>query len=179
MLKKFCIFIVLLSSYVIARDPDLYVEKLWDKKYLRLKNGQEVILARLSDFGGPYNQVRIFMRKNKKVLWDVVYEDAFDNIWDDAYFIPVTKNKFIDDLNDDGYPEIGVATSHGGQAVWRNVAVIFTVKENKLEVLKTQQINTEFSRSVYKTKNDSNNSNYKCSVCEPNKLFIRQDVLEK
>lgn len=119
------------------------------------------------------------MRKGKEVLWDKTYEEGLGTLWTDAYFIPLIKNKFIEDLNDDGFLEIGVGTDHGGNNVGQNTGVIFTVKEDRLEVLKTQEINVDFSRHIYKTKDDFKNPNYKCPICFPKKHYIRQDVLEK
>lgn len=178
MLKKLWPFITLLSFNVVAEEPDPYVVKLWDKKYLKLPNGNEVIIARLTNFIDKHYGARIFMRNGKKVLWDKTYEETY-TLWVDANFIPLTPHQFIEDLNDDGLPEIGVATNHGGNNVGQNTSVIFTVKEDKLEVLKTQEINIDFSRSIYKTKEDFKNPNYKCPICFRKRLYIRQDVLEK
>lgn len=179
MLKKLWPFIFLLSCNVIADEPDPYVEKLWDKKYLKLPSGQEVILARLTNFSTRHSGVRIFVRKGKNILWDKTYDETLDTLWVDANFIPLIENKFIEDLNNDGFPEIGVATNHGGNNVGQNVGVIFTVREDKLEVLKTQEINIDFSRYIYKTKDDFKNPNYKCPICFRKKLYIRAGVLEK
>jgi hypothetical protein len=165
MQKKLWPCILLLSLNLFAREGDPYVEKLWDKHYLKLSDEKEIILVSLEALGGEPNYYRLFMRNGKKVLWDKIFTQEYGTLWNRANFIPLTPNKFIEDLNDDGFSEIAVATSHGGQAVWSNIAVIFSIKNDQLEFLKTFPINIEFSRSIYKTKADFNDSKFKCEFC--------------
>jgi hypothetical protein len=76
-----------------------------------------------------------------------------------------SRDKFVEDLNDDGLSEIGIANWNGGKAPCASSAIIFTVKDDSLQFLKKQQINTEFSRFIYPRKNDFKNSKYKDSLC--------------
>jgi hypothetical protein len=69
-------------------------------------------------------------------------------------------------MNNDGLLEFAVATSHGGHAVWSNLAMVFTLKKDQIEFVKTFPINVEFSRSVYEQKSDFHNPTYKCKHCQ-------------
>jgi hypothetical protein len=157
--------IVLLSLSAIAKEADPYVETLWNKNYLKASNGDEIILAHLESYGGKPNHQRLFLRRNKKVLWDKTFSQEYGALWNSAYFIPLTPDQFLVDLNNDGFNEFAVATSHGGQAVWSNLAIIFSLKDDEIEYLKTFPINVEFSRSVYSQKLDYLNLSYKCQHC--------------
>jgi hypothetical protein len=159
-----CIMLLSLSAW--AKEGDPYVEKLWDKKYLKFSTGEEVLLADLEKHGGEANFHRLFLRKGKKILWDKTFSQEYGALWNRAYFIPLVPRQFIADLNNDGFSEIAVATWHGGNAVWSNLAIIFTLKNDQLEFLKTFPINIEFSRSIYENKSDFDDQNYKCKHCQ-------------
>ncbi len=166
MLKKLWPYILLLSLNLWAKLPDPVVEKLWDKNYLKTSLGKEIILVRMEFHGGEPNYHRLFMRQGKKIIWDKTFSQEYGALWNRAYFIPLVPDEFFLDLNDDGYPEIAVGTSHGGQAVWSNLAMIFTVKDDGLEFLKSFPINVEFSRSVYEKKTDFSDPTYLCRHCQ-------------
>ena len=159
MLTKFLIFTIFLLAIgfkIQAREPDPYVEELQNKKYLKLSNGREVILVRLFNEIGPSNHMRLFLRQKGKVLWDVTYSGDFETLWADSHFIPLYNKEFITDLNNDGSSEIAVAVWHGGHAMEHCRAIIFTIKNNNIVPLATQEINYEFSRSVFKNKDEAN-----------------------
>lgn len=164
--KKLWPCIMLLSLSVFAKEGDPYVEKLWNKKYLRFSTGEEVLLADMEKNGGEVNFQRLFLRKGKRVLWDKTCSQEYGALWNRAYFVPLVPGQFIADLNNDGLTEIAVATWHGGNAVWSNLAIIFTLKNDQLEFLKTFPINVEFSRSVFNLKADFHNPKYKCQHCQ-------------
>jgi len=156
---------MLLSLELIAKEADPFVTKLWDKKYLKTLNGKEIILVGLEFNGGEPNYQRLFLREAKKILWDKTFSQEYSALWNRAYFIPLVPEKFILDLNNDGLPEFAVATSHGGQAVWNNLAIIFTLKENQIEFLKTFPINVEYSQSVFEKASDFLDPKYHCKHC--------------
>ena len=160
---KFLICIMLLSLSVLAADPDPYVEALMKKRFLKLPDGKEVLISYYPS--NEETKIRIFMREKSKVLWDKSFIDAYDELWHQAHFIPVVKDKFLEDLNDDGLPEIGIANWNGGKAPCASSAIIFTVKEDSLQFLKKQEINTEFSRQVYPTKHEFKDPKYKDPLC--------------
>jgi hypothetical protein len=147
----------------LAADPDPYVEALMEKTFLKLPNRREILISYYSS--KDEMKIRIFMREKDKVLWDKSFIDAYDELWHQAHFIPVVKGKFLEDLNDDGLPEIGIANWNGGKAPCASSAIIFTVRDDSLQFLKKQEINTEFSRYIYNTKNDFKDPNYKDSMC--------------
>lgn len=135
-----------------------------EKKILKLPDGREILISYFS-----YNdemKIRIFMRKKNKVLWDKSFIDEFDELWHQAHFIPVIKDKFLEDLNDDELPELGIAIWNGGKAPCASSGIIFTVKEDSLQFLKKQEINTEFSRQIYPVKREFLNSKYKDPLCK-------------
>lgn len=164
--KKLWPFIMLLSLNVLSKEGDPYVAKLWDKKYLRTSDGKEIIVVGLEFNGGEPNYQRLFLREGKKVLWDKTFSQEYGALWNRAYFIPLIPGDFITDLNDDGFPEFAVATSHGGHAVWSNLAMIFTLKNDQIEFVKTFPINVEFSQSVYEKLSDFKNAQFKCKHCQ-------------
>jgi len=159
-----CIMLLSLSTW--AKEGDPYVEKLWDKKYLKFSTGEEILLADMEKHGGEANFQRLFLRKGKRVLWDKTFSQEYGALWNRSYFVPLIPGQFIADLNNDGFPELGVAIWHGGNAVWSNLAIIFTLKKDQLEFLKTFPINVEFSRSVYENKSDFGDQNYRCKHCQ-------------
>jgi hypothetical protein len=148
-----------------AADPDPYVEALQEKKFLKLSNGNEVLISYHSHSEETLSKIRIFMRNKDKILWDKTFVNEYDEVWYKSNFIPVVKDKFLEDLNDDGLPEIGIANWNGGKAPCASSAIIFTVKEDSLQFLKKQEINTEFSRHVYPTKHEFKNPKYKDPLC--------------
>ncbi len=154
---------MILSLSVFANPPDPYVEALIAKHSLLLPNGKEI---RISYFTLDEDlKIRIFMKDKGKVIWDKSFIDEYDEPWFQAHFIPVVKDKFTEDLNDDGFPEIGIAVWNGGKAPCASSGITFTVKNDSLQFLKKQEINTEFSRQIYKTKYDFKNPKYKDPLC--------------
>ncbi len=179
MLIKFLISIMLLSESAYCSDHDPYVEALHNKTYLKLPDGKEVNISYHSNRKEAHSKIRVFLRNKSQVLWDKTFENEFKEHWYQANFIPVTKGVFIEDLNEDGLPEIGIAIWGGGMASWESSAVIFSVERNALKFMKKQQINIEYSRSIYQTKADFSNSSYKCPVCEAKEYFYAQDKKAK
>ena len=165
MLIKFLIFIMLHSLSALAADPDPYVEALQEKRFLKLSNGDEVLISYHSHSEETLSKIRIFMRRSGKILWDKTFVNEYDELWYKANFIPVVKDQFLEDLNDDGSTEIAISNWNGGKAPCASSAIIFTVKEDSLQFFKKQQINTEFSRYVYPTKQEFKNSKYKDPLC--------------
>jgi hypothetical protein len=156
---------MLLSLSVLAADPDPYVEALQEKRFLKLSNGNEVLISYHSHSEETLSKIRIFMRRSGKILWDKTFVNEYDELWYKANFIPVVKDQFLEDLNDDGSTEIAISNWNGGKAPCASSAIIFTVKEDSLQFLKKQQINTEFSRHVYPMKQEFKNSKYKDPLC--------------
>ena len=170
MLRKFLICtIILLEAAFSSNEVDQRFDKAQSlrKQYLKLPDQKEIIISYHSDHGdnGTY-KVRIFMRKNGILLWDKTFSEDFNEIWVRASFISVIQGNQFFDLNNDGDFEIAIVISHGGSAVWNTPALIFTVKDEGLELLKKQQVNDEFSEYVYVSKEDFENPRYKCSFCK-------------
>lgn len=156
---------MLLSLSVLAADPDPYVEALHAKRFLKLPNGNEVLISYHSHSEEALSKTRIFMRKSNKVLWDKTFVNDYNEVWVQANFISVVKNKFVEDINNDGFPEIGIANWNGGKAPCASSAIIFTLKGDSLDFLIKQEINTEFSRQVFQSKEDYQNPKYKDPMC--------------
>lgn len=157
---------MLLSLSALATDPDPYVIALQEKKFLKITNGNEILVSYHSHSEEALSKIRIFMRNSGKILWDKTFVNEYDELWYQVHFRPIVKDKFLEDINDDGFPEIAIANWNGGKAPCASSAIIFTVKEDSLHFLKKQQINTEFSRQVYPSKYESNNPKYKDPLCQ-------------
>lgn len=151
MQKKLLIFIMLLSQIALSKDSDPYVEKLRNKTYLKLPDGKEILLSYPLKYNeGVGEKVRVFMRSGSKVLWDKTFSEDFGTLWHEAYFVPIKKDTFILDINNDSIPEIAIAVWSGGNASEKSSALIFSVKDHSLEFFKQEPIAIEFTRSVYK-----------------------------
>lgn len=156
MLKKSLLFIVLLqinNSSLQAMEPDLYLKRLEAKKYLKMANGDEIIISQPGTKDEDLVKKRVFMRKGNKVLWDKTFNSEYgDHIWQSAHFIPIIPGKFAYDYDKDGNEEIAIAVWHGGQNVESSSVYIFTITGNLLALKVKEPINYEFSRYVYETK---------------------------
>ena len=156
MLKKSLLYIVLLqinNPSLQAMEPDLYLKRLEAKKYLKMPNGDEIIISQPGTKDEDLVKKRVFMRKGNKVLWDKTFNSEYgDHIWQRAHFIPVIPGKFAYDYDKDGNEEIAIAVWHGGQNVESSSVYIFSVSGNSLALKAKESINYEFSRYVYETK---------------------------
>lgn len=154
MLKKFFLFIGLLqvNNFALqAMEPDQYLKKLEAKRYLKLSDGKEIIISQPGTRDEDLVKKRIFMRSGNKVLWDKTFNsEQGENIWQGAHFIPVVPGKFSYDYDKDGYEEIAIAVWHGGQSIASSSAYVFSISGDSLIFKKKEDINYEFSRSVYK-----------------------------
>lgn len=165
MLTKFLVFTMLLSQNVLSADPDPYVEALHEKRFLKLPNGNEVLISYHSHKEDSHSKTRIFIRNKDKILWDKTFVNEYDELWYQANFMPVVQNKFVEDLDNNGLPEIGIANWDGGKAPCASSVIIFTVKKDSLLFLKKHQINTEFSRQAYREKEEFNKPSYQDPKC--------------
>jgi hypothetical protein len=149
------ITLLLVSQEGLTKNPDLYVEKLQTNKKLKLADGRELILQRLFNDIGPSMRMRLFLRQNQKVIWDVTYNEDLGTLWADAHFLPLFDKTYMKDLDGDSNPEIAIQVWHGGNAMGGCRAIIFTVKQNKLVPIKTRQSNYEFARMVYSNEQEA------------------------
>lgn len=156
MLKKSLLFIVLLQinkPALQAMEPDLYLKRLEAMKYLKMPNGDEIIISQPGTKDEDLVKKRVFMRKGNKVLWDKTFNSEYgDHIWQRAHFIPVIPGKFAYDYDKDGNEEIAIAVWHGGQNLASSNVYIFTISRDSLTLRTKKNINYEFSRYVYEIK---------------------------
>ena len=154
MLRKFFLFIGLLQVNnfdLQAIEPDQYLKKLEAKRYLKLGDGKEIIISQPGTSDEDLVKKRVFMRSGNKVLWDKTFNsEQGEYIWQGAHFIPVVPGKFSYDYDKDGYEEIAIAVWHGGQSIASGSAYVFSISGDSLIFKKKEDINYEFSRSVYK-----------------------------
>lgn len=101
-----------------------------ENRDLTLPDGRLVTLRRLSQ-----HETRMTLESNSKgrriVLWQRVFEQEFDRVWDRAFFVPVKPNRYVIDLDRNGSPEIAVATYDGGNNLFR-YALLFSVRRRSL-----------------------------------------------
>lgn len=150
MLKKLWICIILLSQAALSKEPDPYIEKLRDKTYLKLPDGKEVLISYpLSVNEGKGEKVRVFLRKGSRLLWDKTFSEDFGTLWHEAYFLPLRRDQYILDLDNDSFLEIAIAVWSGGNATGSSSAILFSVKDDALKFFKKETIAVEFAKSVY------------------------------
>ena len=101
-----------------------------EKDTLDLPGGRVVKLLRVSQ-----HETRISLERHSgsrsKVLWTRVYEQEYERLWDQAFFVPVRPGRYFVDLNGDGAPEIGIATWDGGNYLFGH-GLLFSVKKRSL-----------------------------------------------
>ncbi|MBI6546890.1 MAG: hypothetical protein HY692_08855 [Cyanobacteria bacterium NC_groundwater_1444_Ag_S-0.65um_54_12] len=116
---------------------------------LRLPDGRFVNLERLSQHE---TQMTLEKRtaRGRKILWKRVYEQEYDRLWDEAFFVPIKPNRYIVDLDRNGTWEIGIATYDGGNSLYR-YALIFSVKKDALVFYGTspKQIDLVMPTSIF------------------------------
>ena len=122
--------ILLLNSFAFAADDiDPIAKTFIHKYYLKIPDGREVIISQPGKKSDDITMKRVFLRKNKTVLWDKSFGTGNDNlIWWDAHFMPVVSGKFIHDVDNDGIEEIAIGTWHGGNDVTSCAAYVFSLR---------------------------------------------------
>jgi len=160
------IFIILLFNNAYGFERNLSIEKLRETSNIKLPDQKELVISygpkHLED--GNY-QIRLYLKHKSVILWDKTFGVDYNELWYRASFIPLFENTFYFDLDNDGRLEIAVAIEHGGQAGWNSRALIFSVKDQSLVLLKKQNINIELSSSVYQRLSDYYEKDYKCKIC--------------
>lgn len=93
--------------------------------------------------------VKAHIRKNRGKKIVLLPENILYLYWQGAHFIPVVPGKFFYDYDKDGYEEIAISVWHGGQSIASSSAYVFSISGDSLIFKKKEDINFEFSRSVY------------------------------
>jgi len=91
----------------------------------------------------------LVMKREKKILTKQCYELEFDRLWDYAFFVPVKPGKYIADVDNDGNPEIGIATWDGGNNIINRYGLAFSIKGNKLVYFGRKKFNLEYGEYLY------------------------------
>lgn len=119
--------ILMVVGSAFAGDPPI------ERDFLTLPDGRWIKLKKID-----WQKTRIILGdKHKKKIWSRAYEQEYDRLWEYAYFVRLKRNRFLVDLDHDGFPEVGIATYDMGNAMIRNV-LIFSVKKDRLEFVKIQ-----------------------------------------
>ncbi len=84
----------------------------------------------------------LILKKKNRLVWKKQYEEAFDSLWHYAYFVPILKNQYYSDVNDDGYIEVAVGIWDGGNSPCRK-AHIFSIREKSLKYIATRDTGSE------------------------------------
>ena len=133
---KFLVLLFILSiaiDYKIALASRLeYDYHFMNKTSLKFEDGREVKLKRLGD---EDLWSLMLLNRKKHVVWRKNYSQAFDALWNTAFFIKIKNNSYIYDLNHDGYPEVALTVHCGGMRTITPI-ITFSIKGNRLEVYK-------------------------------------------
>jgi hypothetical protein len=146
------IYIIFLNQTSYSYEIDENVEKLRKTNILSLPDNRMIKISYHNDHfkEGTY-KIRIHITHQNKTIWDKTYGESLGELWYGASFIPLYKNQFYADLNHDGNLEFAIAIEHGGNAVYNSRALIFTLINNQLILLKKEKINIESSRWIYQS----------------------------
>lgn len=127
-LNKFifvCFLVVV--RFAFAGDPPI------ERDFLSLPDGRWIELRKID-----WHTTRVILGgKHKKKIWSIEYEQEYDHLWDYAYFVKLRSNRFVVDLDHDGFPEVGITTWELGNNMIRDV-LIFSVKKDRMEFIKKQ-----------------------------------------
>jgi hypothetical protein len=91
----------------------------------------------------------LVMKRGGMALRKQCYQEEFDRLWDYAFFVPVKAEKYVDDVDGDGNPEIGIATWDGGNNIINRYALAFSVKGDKLVYFGRRKFNLEYGEYLY------------------------------
>jgi hypothetical protein len=121
------------------------VRSVWDGKYdLVLPDYRQIHLQKIDD-----NEYRITLEKKHKIIWQAQYEEAFDLLWNSAFFIPIIPGHYYADLAHDGNLEVGIGVYNGGVYTGGEFGLIFKVTKNRMEIFrKGVWVDLEESKSL-------------------------------
>ncbi len=98
---------------------------------LHLADGRVIRLLRISQ-----HETKMWLEKGsggrRQVIWTKVFEQEYEGLWDQAFFVPVRPGRYIVDVDRDGTPEIGVATWDGGNYFY-GYGLLFSVKKRSIK----------------------------------------------
>ncbi len=143
-LNVFIVVLLLLSAECLAANGEMPV----DDVDLNLPDGRSLHLKRIGD----HRQLLTIEKgtdTHKNILWKKEFEEEFDRLWDWAFFVPIKPKRYVADINNDGFPEIGIATWDGGNNIDNRYALVFSVKGNKLVYVDRRRFNLEYGESIY------------------------------
>lgn len=92
----------------------------------------------------------LVVTRAKKILRKQCYSEEFDRLWNYAFFIPVKPGKYVADVDEDGNPEIGIATWDGGNNIIHRYGLAFSVIGNKLVYFGRKKFNLEYGEYLYR-----------------------------
>lgn len=133
--------LMLMNASVYAANGKMPI----DDTQINLSDGRTIEAIRC---GTHCHCLVIKMAKNE--LRKQCYQEEFDRLWDYAFFVPIKPGKYFDDLNEDGFPEVGIATWDGGNNIIHRYALAFSVKGNTLVYFGRKKFNLEYGESIYK-----------------------------
>ena len=135
------VLLVIFCSYSSAKNGWIPVD---DRKII-LPDGRLILSVRKGDHSHS-----LALKKGDRILWERVFEEEYDRLWDYAFFVPIKPMKYSFDLNSDGFPEIAIATWDGGNNMAGRDALLFTVKLTELKYIGRYPFNLEYGESVFK-----------------------------
>lgn len=137
------IIITIISPSCFAGDVPI------ERDFLRLPGQRWIWLEKLD-----WHSTRIILGKGKKTfknkIWSETYESNGErHTWEYAFFIRITPKQFIT-LDTDNNPNFAISTYDMGNGLIR-WAIIYRVKENKLEIVKEiDGFNVAADESIFK-----------------------------
>ncbi|MCK5882322.1 MAG: hypothetical protein KAG61_01430 [Bacteriovoracaceae bacterium] len=108
------------------------------KKNLTIKKGVEVSIVKYDEIEyGTHRgwKSKLVLKVDSKIVYEKTsiipkYDESYD-----FFLVPITKGKYVLDLNQDSFSEFAVAVEHGGNAPSTS-ATVYSVADNKLKVYK-------------------------------------------
>lgn len=121
------------------------VRDVWSGKMdLALPDGRQIHLQKID-----HNEYLITLEKRNKIIWKAQYEEAFDLLWNSAFFIPIIPGHYYADLAHDGSLEVAIGVYNGGIYTGGEFGLIFKVTKDRLEIFrKGVWVDLEESKSL-------------------------------
>lgn len=144
-LARSCSFALLffMTGSTAVADPRI------ERDFLRLPDNRWVWLKKID-----WEKTQMIVGKGpfskKQIIWSKDFESDDERSWAYAYFVFLKPRRLLLDLDQDGNPEIGVATYDFGNNMIRKILIFSVYKDRVVFLREHGPINLAADESVFK-----------------------------